>query len=87
MLEGISSLVAVVPVIAKADTHTAPELEAYRREVLQVSQPGPRPCLQHSWYQSLHTQRLRHQLSVSLCTGLAPNVWEFGVSASPGCAT
>lgn len=36
MLEGISSLVAVVPVIAKADTHTAPELEAYRREVLQV---------------------------------------------------
>jgi septin family protein len=36
MLEGISSLVAVVPVIAKADTHTAPELEAYRREVIQV---------------------------------------------------
>jgi septin family protein len=36
MLEGISSLVAVVPVIAKADTHTAPELEAYRREVVQV---------------------------------------------------
>lgn len=45
MLEGISSLVAVVPVIAKDDTHTAPELEAYRREVLQVSQPGPCPCL------------------------------------------
>jgi septin family protein len=37
MLEGISSLVAVVPVIAKADTHTAPELEAYRKEVLEVS--------------------------------------------------
>jgi septin family protein len=36
MMEGISSLVAVVPVIAKADTHTAPELEAYRRELLQV---------------------------------------------------
>lgn len=36
MLEGISSLVAVVPVIAKADTHTAPELDAYRREVVQV---------------------------------------------------
>jgi hypothetical protein len=29
-------LVAVVPVISKADTHTALELEAYRREVLQV---------------------------------------------------
>ncbi len=38
MLEGISSLVAVVPVIAKADTHTAPELEAYRRGVIQVRQ-------------------------------------------------
>lgn len=36
MLEGLSSLVAVVPVISKADTHTALELEAYRREVLQV---------------------------------------------------
>lgn len=35
-MEGICSLVAVVPVIAKADTHTAPELEAYRRELLQV---------------------------------------------------
>lgn len=35
-MEGISSLVAVVPVIAKADTHTAPELDAYRRELLQV---------------------------------------------------
>lgn len=41
MLEGISSLVAVVPVIAKADTHTAPELEAYRREVLQVGRELP----------------------------------------------
>lgn len=36
MMEGISSLVAVVPVIAKADTHTAPEMEAYRKEILQV---------------------------------------------------
>jgi len=36
MMEGISSLVAVVPIIAKADTHTAPEMEAYRNEILQV---------------------------------------------------
>jgi septin family protein len=36
MMEGISSLVAVVPVIAKADTHTADELQAYREEILQV---------------------------------------------------
>ncbi len=42
MLEGISSLVAVVPVIAKADTHTEPELMAYKQEVLQVRPQGNR---------------------------------------------
>jgi septin family protein len=36
MMEGISSLVAVVPVIAKADTYTADELQAYRTEIRQV---------------------------------------------------
>jgi hypothetical protein len=36
MLKGIFSLVAVVPVIAKADAHTAGELEAYRREVMEA---------------------------------------------------
>ncbi len=40
MLEGISSLVAVVPVIAKADTHTEAELMAYKQEVLQVRPQG-----------------------------------------------
>ena len=42
MMEGISRWVAVVPVIAKADTFTEPEMVAYRREILQVGRThGP----------------------------------------------
>jgi septin family protein len=36
MMAAISKLVAVIPVIAKADTFTAQEMEQFRQELLQV---------------------------------------------------
>jgi hypothetical protein len=36
MMAAISKLVAVIPVIAKADTFTAQEMEDFRQELLQV---------------------------------------------------